>query len=126
MGGIVQFLADIGYALRRLRREPGFATIAVLVLAVGIGSSTAMFSMVHAVLVRPFGVSEPERVLVSWPEYRGVVGEYPFRAERDILDRIDAFEGSAVFGSVNWSGVLKRPGAKPVVLSESAVSWRFF
>ena len=57
---------DVQYTLRRLMREPGFVGTAVLILAVGIGACTAMFSIVQAVLLRPLAVDAPDRLVMVW------------------------------------------------------------
>src|SRR5580692_10976582 len=65
---------DIRYGLRALRRNPGFAAVAVLSLALGIGATTAMFSLIYAVLLHPFPYAGADRIMnpiMMDPEYPG-------------------------------------------------------
>jgi predicted permease len=57
------FVFDLRQSIRGFAREPGFTALAVLALAVGVGSSTAMFSVVHAALLRPLPYTAPERLI---------------------------------------------------------------
>ena len=71
---------DLKFALRSIRRTPGFALLSILILALGIGANTAIFSVVHGVVLRPLEYRHPERLVsisMTWPgdfEYGQVSG----------------------------------------------------
>ena len=60
-------LHDLRFALRQLRKNPGFALTTILTLALGIGATTAMFSLINGVLLRPLPFPEPDRVMMIAP-----------------------------------------------------------
>jgi len=72
---IEEFRSDVGFGLRQLAAAPAFALVAVVTLALGIGATTAIFSVVHAVVLRPFPFPEPERVVVLGEEWRGQLAD---------------------------------------------------
>ena len=115
-------------SLRLLRREPRFAIVAVLILAVGIGACTAMFSIVHAVLLRPMALPNAARVVMLWSidVRHDAVIESTYETEADFRRRLRSFDDVALMGSVNWGGALMIAGREPVHLSAAAVSGTFF
>ena len=107
-------LQDVRYALRQLRKSPGFAVTAILILAIGIGASTAIFGFVDAALIRPLPYAHPER-LVDVNESAAVFPRsnlsYP-----DFLDWKRLNEVFSSFDAYNQSGYLLRTasGSEPV------------
>lgn len=96
---------DVRYALRGLRTHPGFASVAVLSLALGIGANTAIFSLINAVLLKSVNVSHPEELLqVTMGEQWGLGNP----TWEQIRDRQDVFSG--IFGYGRWAFNLSTGG----------------
>jgi predicted permease len=78
---ILSLLADVKFALRRLRKSPGFAATVLLTLAIGIGANTAVFSVVNSVLIRPLPYPQPEQLVSLHLNALGAPGLADFRDE---------------------------------------------
>jgi predicted permease len=92
---------DLRYGARQLRKNPGFTAVAVLTLALGIGANTAIFSVVHAVLLKPLAYQEPERLVTILLEGRNPV------SPADFLDwRAQSRSFTGMAAAEFWGGTL--------------------
>jgi putative ABC transport system permease protein len=118
------FLQDVRYGLRQLRRNPGFTAVAVITLALGIGASTAIFSVVDAVLLRPLPYPNPQQIVTVWEQeangHRAHLADpnfLDFRAQNHTMSALAVFSD----GPDSVSG-----GSEPVRMNVADVSKDFF
>ena len=117
---------DVGYGLRGLRRNPGFSAIVVLTLALGIGANTAIFSVVHGVLLRDLPYTEPGRLVMvnqSAPRAGQNILGFSVPDFMDFRERNRAFVGMSEYHSM-WFILLGRP--EPERVQTGVVSDNFF
>ena len=96
------FIQDIRYAVRLLLRSPGFTIVAALTLALGVGANTAIFSVVHGVLVKPLPYKDPDALLRVYEELPPDIPEFAvspamfleYRANTRAFESLAAFERS--------------------------------
>jgi predicted permease len=116
---------DLRFALRQLRKSPGFTTVAVLTLALGIGAATAMFSVIYSTVLRPLPFHDPNRIVYlethaaaaylqpsSWPSY--------------LDERVQNKSFEALAGFSSYTGVNLDTRSQVVHLRNTATSDHFF
>jgi predicted permease len=138
LGAADTLLGDVRIGLRTLGRTPGFALVAILALALGIGLSTAVFTVADALLLRPLPVHDQDRLVVLWGEDRGQGGHgdqgdhgfvhYPlgFNDATGFARRTRTLEQVAF---VSYYGALEQPvrdGDQMTRLGRALVSGDFF
>jgi putative ABC transport system permease protein len=116
---------DLKYALRSLRKDPAFSILAVLVMALGIGANTAVFSVVNAVLLRPLAYRDAERIvtLASLWKTHGTQGQVSAPDFHDWHDQSTSFAAMAY--SEDESGAVSA-GSSAEFTEVAAVSPEFF
>jgi len=126
MSGLFQ---DFRYAVRQIIKAPGFAVVAILTLALGIGANTSIFSVVNAALLRPLAIKDPGRVVRVWhvPPQASFPGMKIFAVSA--ANYIDWEKQNHVFQQMailTYHGFTLTGGDKPEQLDGTAVSSGFF
>jgi predicted permease len=114
---------DLAYALRRLRRAPGFTLVATATIAVGIGANAAIFSVVNAVLLKPLPFAQPERLVRVFQTWEGRRVVYSPQNFLDLQAEARSFEGLA---AVDEGGVTLTSGGPAERVEGAMVSASFF
>src|SRR5208282_3084308 len=123
--GMQNLPGNFRYALRQFRRSPVFTAAAILTLALGIGGTTAIYTLVHAVMLRSLPVSDPGRLyrvgdgddccVEGGPQDRWGMYSFPLyerlKAETPEFEELAAFQGGGALQSVRREGEL---AARPV------------
>jgi putative ABC transport system permease protein len=106
---IEQLIKDVRYSARNLRRSPGFTITAVAAIALGIGATTAIFSIVNSVLLKPLHVPDPDRLVVLSMASGSESGDgdsaspakfMHWRAQTSVIQDVSAF----LYGFINYTG----------------------
>lgn len=118
------FFRDLRYACRLLGRQPAFTLVAILTLALGIGTTTAVFTIVNGVLLRPLPYRDPGRLTVLYYGHQGNVSPWfsPLNY-RDYAEGSDAFAEVAALAPVT---VTMTGSGDPQRLQGTRVSWNYF
>lgn len=119
------FAQDLRHSLRVLARNPGFAVVAVLTLALGIGGCTAIFTVVNAVLLQPLPYPDSQEIVQLWQVGgRGGRGQFSDPNFEDLRDQNRSLKAMAAFSDGAIVSVLG--GAEPARVSVSSVGKGFF
>ncbi|MBN9615376.1 MAG: ABC transporter permease [Acidobacteriales bacterium 59-55] len=129
MGILESAWGDLRYATRLLRRTPGFTVTAVLVMALGIGATVALFTVVHSVVMKPLPFRNSGRLMdIAETDTHSAMPEHNFVASADFFDwqkQARGFEQMALYGETIYS-LSGSAGQLPEQVDAQETSWNLF
>ena len=114
---------DVLFALRQCRTHKGFTLAAVLTLGLGIGATTAIFSVVHAVVLEPYAYQDPDRVLLAFSKWRGNRGAWSVGNFDYFRQRVTSVEDFAADVGANMN---LSDNGEPERIFGSRTTWNYF
>jgi len=124
---LTDFVDDVRYAMRSLRRTPGLTAFVVVTIALGIGMTATPFSMLDALIFRPYPVPHPGNVVTLVSTSRDNSFEnYSYREYMDIRDHTKSYDGVIANAALGTVGFSAEPGATPLVRGGMMVSGNYF
>ena len=124
---LTDFVDDASYAIRNLRRTIGLTVFVVMTLALGIGMSAAVFSMLDGLVFRPYPVPHPGRVVTLVGTSRDKsIDDFSYREYLDIRGGTRSYDGVVASGALQGVGFSAGPGATPQVRGGMLVSGNYF
>jgi putative ABC transport system permease protein len=124
---LTDFLDDAHYAFRSLRHAPGITAFVVITLGIGIGMSSGTFSMVDGLILRPYPVPRPARVVNLVSTARDAAfGDFSYREYLDIRDHAKSYDGVLAEAQMEPVGFSAEPEATPRIRGGTMVSGNYF
>jgi len=117
--------ADVTFAVRMMKRKPGFTAAVIVTLAIGIGATTAMFGTIHAALLSSLPFDEPDRLVMGRATFDGQIN--PWVSGYDYYDYRDQSESFEHLSAFMYGGrVTVLSGAEPATVDSAFCTWDFF
>src|SRR5439155_2212807 len=108
------FVADVHYAIRSLRRTPGLTAFVVITIALGIGMTATPFSMLDALIFRPYPVPHPgDVVTLVGTSHDNSFDSFSYREYLDIRDKTKSYDGVIANGALGAVGFTAHSGTTP-------------
>jgi predicted permease len=119
---------DLRYGVRTLVRTPGFSVTAILVMALGIGATTSLFTIVRSVLLRPLPFRDPDKLVMLYERFREHPDSYNVVAPADFRDWRAQTRGFEDMGAWRWwaGHISTMQGEMPEVVAGAGGSWNLF
>jgi predicted permease len=118
---------DVRFAIRSLRRTAGLTAFVVITLALGIGMTSATFSMVDALIFRPYPVPHPGNVVtLAGTTHDSMIEDFSYREYMDIRSKTKSYDGVIAYADMQAVGFSTEPTATPRVKGGMMVSGNFF
>ena len=121
-----ELMRDVAYAFRMLRRAPGFAAVAIVTIALGIGANVAIFTVVNGIILRPLPYDDPDRLVMVFNQYPTLEIRRGAQSPGDLADYREQTDAVESFGSVSTFPQTMLLDGVPQLMSVALVTPGFF